>query len=103
MYRLDVRIRRLPEFLVIDWILGRRIIAEIFLDFLVIDVDILVENPPLAQVAGTFLVKVFWRQPFISKWRRRDPLSIFVKLVKGGLKPIKYAKVLPLRWDLVCR
>ena len=68
MYRLDVRIRRLPEFLVINKILRRRIIAKIFLDFLVIDVDILVQNPPLAQVAETFLVKVFWRQPFISKW-----------------------------------
>ena len=75
---------------------------EIFLDFLVLDMDVLVENPPLSQAVGAFLSQVFGRQPFISKRGRRDFLAILVKLGKGGFKAIKYTHVLPLRGDLVC-
>ena len=39
---------------------------EVFLEFFVLDMEVLVESSPLSQVAGAFQIQFFRRQPFIG-------------------------------------
>jgi len=98
---LPWKIRRLPQFSRSYWVWGRWTIVEIFLDFFVLDMEILVKSSPLSQVAGEFQIQFLRRQPFIGQRGRRDEKSVFVKLVKDSFKTIKDAHVFPLRKNLV--